>query len=378
MPNTNTDLQRRAAFYHSIGKVHTYDNNSVSNEKYKSSHNVLASEIWMDTIPFSPNSASSSQISDGIVVRQIGTFSSPGILYPLNGTAFQSWFLDTGTPSCTSAGCVPSTGWCKPLINPSDVPNEAGAPSFGFELLIYNKDISGNVVPVVYSNTGYEVDYFAGIVRFQTGLKPTDSVSNSGLNRQFDNVAFAASGDKFLFLQDPATSGGPIAVAWQYVGQTLAEYEFSKGLTAGDGLTISNGIISISVDSGLTFSENSELIVNIDNQSIKINSENKIYVSGNSVYEWNYSFNTSGDDQPTGFTISNTPLNYSTVEVMINGQVQILGGINNYTNSDCYFYSGSAVRDIDDIVIGDELYWNGLVTGYNLSTDDKILLIYEI
>ena len=120
------------------------------------------------------------------------------------------------------------------------------------------------------------------------------------------------------------------------------------------------------------------MIVNVDDKTIKINQENQIYVNGDSVYEWNYSNTTDFlNNQPTGFTISNNPINYSTVKVFINGQVQILGDSFNYLNSDCYFYDGLNVKDIDNITIGDELYWNSINTNYILSTDDKILFVYE-
>lgn len=155
--------------------------------------------------------------------------------------------------------------------------------------------------------------------------------------------------------------------------------QFTPLLSAGPGIAISNDDIAVNIgtQSGLTFSQNDELIINIDDETIKINPDNKIYVSGNPFYEWNYSNNTNGDNQPTGITISNTPLNYSTVKVMVNGQVQIVGNSSNYLTSDCYFYDGVSAKDIDDISQGDELYWNGNITNYNLSTSDKILFIYE-
>lgn len=151
-------------------------------------------------------------------------------------------------------------------------------------------------------------------------------------------------------------------------------------LSAGLGITISNSEVSVntSTQSGLTFSQDDELVINTDSETIKINQGNQLYVSGNSIYEWNYSDVTLGSEQPTGVTISNTPLNYSTVKVMVNGQVQVLGGTSSYTTSDCYFFDGSVVKDIDNINVGDELYWNGGVASYDLSPDDKILFIYEI
>jgi hypothetical protein len=109
--NTNTDLQRKAGFFHSLGKVITEDGNTAGNEKYKSAHNVRSNEVWMDSIPYAPTLASASQYSDDIVVRQIGTTASPVFLYPLTQTNYQTWFLDAGTPSPFTDGFVPSNEW---------------------------------------------------------------------------------------------------------------------------------------------------------------------------------------------------------------------------------------------------------------------------
>ena len=135
MPNSSQDIQRKAGFFHSLGKVITKDTNDVGNELYKSSHNVRSNEVWMDSISYAPTVASASQYSDDIIVRQVGTSSNPVYLYPLAGSNYQSWFMDTGTPSAKVTGFEPSSEWVKPLINPSDVPNAAGAPSFGYEFI---------------------------------------------------------------------------------------------------------------------------------------------------------------------------------------------------------------------------------------------------
>ena len=186
MPNTNTDLQRKAGFFHSLGKVITEQNNSAGNENYKSAHNVRSSEVWIDSITYSPTSASASAISDGLIVEQIGSTASPVYLFPLTQTNYQTWFIDTGTPSVKPDGFEPSNQWIKPLINPTDVPNDAGAPSFGFELQMYRRD---GTTPVSYGNTFYEVDYFAGLIRFQINNTPKDATN--GLGFIFNSASFS-------------------------------------------------------------------------------------------------------------------------------------------------------------------------------------------
>lgn len=239
MSNQNTNLQRTAAFYHSLGKVQTEINNLVGNELYKSAHNVRSSEVWMDSIPYSPITASASQFSDGIVVRQIGSssvapdnlniFSEPAYLYPLAQSNYQTWFIDSGTPSASVDGFVPSSEWVKPLINPSDVPNSSGAPSFGYELIMYNRN---GTTQIAYGSAYYDVDYFAGLIRFDPGKTPIDTALSSGLGFQFNQSAFESlavnDATRKAYIQSSST-GGPRVVAWQYVGQRLSNYSFSGG-----------------------------------------------------------------------------------------------------------------------------------------------------
>jgi hypothetical protein len=236
MPNTNSDIQRKAGFFHSLGKVITEDANSAGNEKYKSAHNVRSNEVWMDSISYAPTSASASQYADGIIVKQVGSasgvvdvqnnFSSPLYLYPLTQTNYQTWFMDTGTPSAAVDGFVPSSEWVKPLIGPVDVPNSAGAPSTGYNLIMFRPNGTNTIS---YSNAYYEVDYFAGLIRFQLGNTP---VEGTGLGFTFDSTAFQAlainDATRKAYIQSTST-GGPRAIAWQYTGQRLSNYTFTSG-----------------------------------------------------------------------------------------------------------------------------------------------------
>jgi hypothetical protein len=82
--------------------------------------------------------------------------------------------------------------------------------------------------------------------------------------------------------------------------------------------------------------------------------------------------NTNGDNQPTGVTISYTPL--GSVGVYVNGIEVELGG----TLSSCYFSgdSGSTARSLGSIVSGDELYWNDSLSEYSLNASDRVSLYY--
>jgi len=160
------------AFFHWLGKVNTFDGNYAGNERFKSSHNVRSSEVWMDDIPYAPNFASASNFSDLYpgIIRKVGTVSSadgnginlsgaPGYLYPLHNTVYQSWYLDTGTPSLMPRGqFVPSNEWVKPLINSTDVPNAEGQPSDGYTVKLYKPNVGGTFNIISYDNAGYEID----------------------------------------------------------------------------------------------------------------------------------------------------------------------------------------------------------------------------
>lgn len=378
MPNTNTDLQRKAGFFHSLGKVITETNNSAGNEAYKSSHNVRSSELWMDSIPHSTTYASASSVSSGQIVKQVGTVSNPAYLYPLTQTNYQTWFLDTGTPSATTDGFRPSDEWVKPLINPSDVPDGNGYPSFGYQMIMYRPN---GTTQIAYNSAFYEVDYFSGLIRFQENATPKDTSAANGLGFQFNQTNFEATANnlKKAYIQNTST-GGPRVIVWQYVGQFLSNYSFAPGLTAGYGLTNNSGYIDVNIgtNSGLTFSINNELTVYIDNSTIQLNPNGQLFVAGGGsspVYQRQSSLVTTGDNQPTGLTLSSTPTSFSRIQVFINGQLQILGNAD--MTQDCYFWNGASPVSLNSLSIGDELYWNGIISGFNLDTQDLIQVVYE-
>lgn len=158
-------------------------------------------------------------------------------------------------------------------------------------------------------------------------------------------------------------------INWLKVGASGVEVSY------GQGLTITNDLLSVSLtqSSGLTFSSSGQLIIDT-NDSLVINN-NKLQVSGNSVYQSSNSLQTTGNNQFAGVSLIKTPLNHSSVKVFVNGQVLLLGDI----NDDCYFSSDSGVtaKTYSTLESGDELYFNGDLVGWNLSTEDRIILIYE-
>jgi hypothetical protein len=237
MPISNTNIQTRAAFYHSLGRVLTRDTNFAGNEKYKSAHSVRSSEVWMDTIPYAPTFASASayasSASYSTSMLMVGTPSNPAYLYPLTLSNYQTWFLDTGTPTAKPDGFEPSSGWVKPLISSTDVPSLInGDKSSGYEFRLYNR--TGGSLS--YDLTYYEVDYYSGLVKFQVGNTPIDG--SNGLGFTFNSTAFQASTNKLAYVQGTST-GGPRAVAFQYIGQYLSSFTASGVVSFNNSNTIS-------------------------------------------------------------------------------------------------------------------------------------------
>ena len=152
---------------------------------------------------------------------------------------------------------------------------------------------------------------------------------------------------------------------------------------AGQGLTFSDstGIIDIiwgGTGSGLTFSTTDDSLgVNVDGSTIQINGSGQLtVVAGASapVYQLVAGTTSTGDNYATGITLSFTPNDYSRIEVYVNGQKQRLG--DGVTQSvDCYFEASGKL--LVDLVSSDQLYWNGIFSGYDLSTTDSVEIVYE-
>lgn len=90
------------------------------------------------------------------------------------------------------------------------------------------------------------------------------------------------------------------------------------------------------------------------------------------------------DGQNTGISISNTPSQFSMVNVYVNGSLQYLGDGVTSSGVDCYFSSdgGTTAKNIINISSSDVLYWNGnfdnsIGSGFSLSTTDRIDIIYQ-
>jgi len=168
---------------------------------------------------------------------------------------------------------------------------------------------------------------------------------------------------------------------------------------AGDGLSFTSGVFSVNTalgltissdnvgmvwggtSSGLTFSSNA-ISANVDGTTIQVNSSGQLTVvagASTPVYQFATSINQNApavNNFATGITISQTPNDYSRINIFVNGQLQRIGDA--VTTTDCYFgtQSGSAIA-LSSIESGYELYWNAVISGFRLSNNDQIDIIYE-
>lgn len=86
---------------------------------------------------------------------------------------------------------------------------------------------------------------------------------------------------------------------------------------------------------------------------------------------------TSGNISKTGIILSVTPDDGQYIDVEINGISISLG--DGTKNLDGYFSAdgGTTARTFQDIRVGDELIFNAVIAGYNLTEEDRISLFYE-
>ena len=87
--------------------------------------------------------------------------------------------------------------------------------------------------------------------------------------------------------------------------------------------------------------------------------------------------NTSGNVSRTGIILSVTPEDGQYIDVEINGISISLG--DGTKNLDGYFSAdgGTTSRTFEDIRVGDELIFNAVIAGYELTDEDRVSLFYE-
>lgn len=89
--------------------------------------------------------------------------------------------------------------------------------------------------------------------------------------------------------------------------------------------------------------------------------------------------NTSGDEADTGISIAAEPALNGYVGVSVNGISYTVG--DGVKTTDCFFTAdgGTTAKSIANITTGDDLYWNGVIAGFDLAAaTDRVDIFYEI
>ncbi len=134
------------------------------------------------------------------------------------------------------------------------------------------------------------------------------------------------------------------------------------GLTTS-GPTISLDLVSI-VGNGLTQNGN---VISLASSALAI-----------PIYQISTPISTSGDFSNTGIALSNSPNQYSRIQIFVNGQLQRLGN-GTFSNVDCYFSNdgGLSALSLSSLNSGDDLFWNSNVAGFELDSTDELNIVYE-
>lgn len=316
--------QRRLAYFHALSKTLLSDSQKLEDSKYKSSHNVKLSETWAtEILPCQTYDDVISQIS----VNSAITLHTQVTLTAVSGSNDKSWYYKGS-----------GDRFVRPWIGPQDIPFPiTNLPSDGFELLLFRGDDATNGIPgsritnpILLEN--FVTLYYNGMLYFTQGISPLD-------------------------------------LGWGTIKATFFEYTGAFGMANAFNTVVFDSDTGMLIFNQGTSSEESVLIpgaapigglasTNVDMDA------NTTTLGGNGELACDTTLNTA-------------PLIGSHISVYVNG-VQVSVG-NGVKTNNCYFSSngGISAKYWVNIQIGDSLYWNGEIAGYNLnSLTDKISFIY--
>lgn len=144
-----------------------------------------------------------------------------------------------------------------------------------------------------------------------------------------------------------------------------------KDIEDGDTLYWNGEIIGYELDAN----DKINLVYEVSN-GMQLLSPNEIS-QGEDYTQSHNPFVTSGDGSPTGITLDYNPFEDGSVSVSVNG-IDVTESWGNKTGV-VYFSNdgGLTAKGIPGIQQDDELYWNGIIAGYELGPEDVIELNYQ-
>lgn len=151
-------------------------------------------------------------------------------------------------------------------------------------------------------------------------------------------------------------------------GLTVTGNQLVTDITTGGGLTFSasgnNGTLQVAYDSNTLALVGGVLTVigGSARPVYDIESVDATYVGSNN------------NGAVTNVSLSQTPNDYSRIQVYVNGQKQYLGG---NTSADCWFGTVSTAIALTQVEQGDDLVWNSQSAGFSLAVGDTVEIVYE-
>lgn len=247
---------------------------------------------------------------------------------------------------------------------------------------------------------------------------PTIGLTSSELNISFSNSSITdnSGGQGLVYSADYSSTfideslitkkyvDAGTASIWtaidEITGSDIDEITAGNGLTGGGtqgtvNVAVGNGAgikvnadsieVEITTQGGLTFSGTGvtgTLQVAYDTNTLDIDANGRLTVVGVSaqpVYDFftlsnSYVGVNNDGDVVSEIEITQTPNDYSRIQVYVNGQKQLLGAV---TTTDCWFGDANVAEDLSDLVAGNTLVWNSESAGFKLEQGDRVEIVYE-
>lgn len=155
MASPSSLTERKSGYFHSLSKAITNETQYPFESKFKSSHTIKYDEVWAESIPYCPDVASADAFAlNSSIIKKYELKE----LTEIPGSNGQAWFINDNK-------------FVRPFISPVDVVEDlTNMPSIGFEAKLYKQNGT-----FISSTSGvWFVDYYAGIVHFESSYTPAD------------------------------------------------------------------------------------------------------------------------------------------------------------------------------------------------------------
>ena len=147
--------ERKSGYFHSLSKAITNETQYPFESKFKSSHTIKYDEVWAESIPYCPDVATADAFAlNSSIIKKYELKE----LTEIPGSNGQAWYINDDK-------------FVRPFISPVDVVQSGtNMPSIGFDVKLYKE----NGTFISPTSGVWFVDYYAGIVHFESSYTPAD------------------------------------------------------------------------------------------------------------------------------------------------------------------------------------------------------------